>query len=512
VLTHIVNTDDISISLSGENVNVSLNTLEELTETQNTLIQDVQTQLTDVISYIDDLEGNTYDTASACDDIYFELQRLNTQTETLTTNSFYGTLSSKPLYTTIVDVVTAVIPSTISVDIAQTNNLDSFGRLRTSSPFTLFDSSHRYSDNGLWSTLTANGSAIFNPSQGLVDLVINGGPGSTVIRETTKTFSYQPGKSLLIMNSFVLNLSATGLRQKVGYMNSTDGIYLQLQDEQIAFVRQSSSLGTTTIIPRSSWIDKLDGNGPSGATLDITKAQILWMDLEWLGVGAVRIGFIIDGKFITCYQFNHANNISTTYINTACLPLRYEISNISAPSGTYTIKQVCSTVLSEGGYELRGMQQSIHTPITTPIDLTLAGTYYPLVTLRLKSTRKDAIAILSNLSFLGITNNANYHWQLVGRGVTTGGSGVWQSVSNNSSVEYKLDTTTLTGGIVLASGYTTGSNQGSIPVNIPKQNLFQFQIERDSLNNNFYEFTVIAASNIAGADALIALDWEEITR
>jgi hypothetical protein len=60
---------------------------------------------------------------------------------------------------------------------------DSFGRLRVSEPFTLFDSSHRYTDNGKWAT--SGSTATFNANEGLVDLTINTTSGSQVYRETT---------------------------------------------------------------------------------------------------------------------------------------------------------------------------------------------------------------------------------------------------------------------------------------------------------------------------------------
>ena len=71
------------------------------------------------------------------------------------------------------------------ITLANTPQLDSFGRLRTSSPFTLFDSSHRFADNGLWATSTATGgAAVFNTNQGLVDLNVTAASGSSVLRET----------------------------------------------------------------------------------------------------------------------------------------------------------------------------------------------------------------------------------------------------------------------------------------------------------------------------------------
>ena len=115
------------------------------------------------------------------------------------------------------------------------------------------------------------------------------------------------------------------------------------------------------------------------------------------------------------------------------------------------------------------------------------------------------------LSVLGISNGATYNWKLIGRAITTGGSGVWVD-ADTSSVQYKLDATSYNNGKVLTSGFIIGSNQGSTPINIPKEDLFKFQLERDVLNGNMYEITLVAASDTNGAEVFAAIDWEEITR
>jgi hypothetical protein len=412
-------------------------------------------------------------------------------------------------------IVATVAGSGIPVSFAHTTNFDAFGRLRTSNPLTLFDSSHRYQDNSLWNSLTAvGGSCVFNQNQGLVDLTVNSLSGSCVARETTKVFSYQAGKSMLVMNTFVMAPSANNLQQRVGYFGQNNGIYLQLDGSTLSFVERTGVNGGTaqTVVPMSAWNgDQLNGQGPSKQTLDITKAQIFWMDIEWLGVGTVRTGFVINGEFVLCHSFHHANLINSTYITTACLPLRYEITNLGATGGSHTLKQICSTVISEGGYELRGTQQAAGTLITAPKDLPTAGTLYPVVSIRLKSARPDAIVIVSALSVLGITNNVNYNWKLVAGGTTSGGSG-WTSAGANSSVEYRLDATSITGGRILANGFTQGSNQGSSSVDILRDALFRFQLERDSFGGTMHEMTLVVAAGTDGADVLGSLDWEEISR
>ena len=392
---------------------------------------------------------------------------------------------------------------------------DSFGRLRTSAPLTLFDSNHRYTDNQLWSTETVSGTAVFNGDQGLVDLNITTADGSKVIRETKKVFAYQPGKSLLVLNTFVMGTPQDGLRQRVGYFGDKNGFYLEQLGTDIAFVERSLVSGSVTNTPvvQSSWNgDKLDGTGASGLTLDLTKAQILWMDLEWLGVGSVRVGFVINGKFIVCHTFNHANIIGSTYITTASLPLRYEIENVSGITSSSTLKQICSTVISEGGYELRGLQQAVGTPILTPRLFAVAGTYYPIVSLRLKTTRLDAIAIVTAMSLLGTGNGKSYQWRLVAGATTTGGS--WTDAGPNSSVEYNLLGTAISGGRILASGYVNSSNQGSPTINILKEALFANQLERNGLTGVPYEVTIeVAVATTSGGESVYAsMDWEEVSR
>ena len=395
-------------------------------------------------------------------------------------------------------------------------SVDAFGRLRVSQPFTLFDSSHRYRDNQLWATSnTSTTTVVFSANEGLVNLNVDTTANAEIIRETTKVFSYQPGKSLLIFNTAVFAPAQTNLRQRVGYYGANNGMYLEQTDSTVNFVERSSVSGTMSEIrvPQSSWnVDKMDGLGPSGKILDMSKAQILWMDVEWLGLGTVRIGFVIDGEFVLCHRFNHANLVTTTYITTASLPLRYEIKNTGVTANSSTMKQICSSVISEGGYELSGLQQAVGTPVTAPVDLPTAGVYYPIVSLRLKTSpnRLDAIVILSALSLLGITNNAFYNWQVRASATTSGGT--WVSAGDNSAVEYNITATGITGGRILASGFAGATNQSAAPIDILKEALFKFQLERDGLAGTPYELTLCAASGSNGADIYASIDWEEISR
>jgi hypothetical protein len=395
-------------------------------------------------------------------------------------------------------------------------NVDAFGRLRTSSPMTLFDSSHRFTDNNLWvDSITGTASATFSANEGLVNLAVGSASGDSLVRETYKVFAYQPGKSLLVMSTFVLGTANANLRQRVGYFGADNGVYFERDGTTVYMVERSSVTGSlvNTRVAQSSWnIDKMDGTGPSGLILDATKAQIFFADIEWLGLGTVRTGFVINGAFIPVHSFHHANIVSTTYITTASLPLRYEMTNTAATGTSSTLKQICSTVISEGGYELRGAQLSIGTTITSPKSLTTAGTLYSVVSIRLKSTRLDGIVILTAVSLLGISNNANYKWEVIMRGTTSGGT--WTSAGTNSAVEYNITGTSFStgSGRVLASGYFQGSNQGSSTIDILKEALFATQLERNSFTSTPYELSLVCVSASNGDQVHASVDWEEISR
>jgi hypothetical protein len=356
---------------------------------------------------------------------------------------------------------------------------------------------------------------VFSANEGLVNLNVTSTGGSQVIRETSKVFAYQPGKSLLVFNTFVMAPAKNNLRQRVGYFGTDNGIYIQLNNNTLSFVERSIVTGivTESTVNQAAWnADTLDGNGPSGITLDITKAQIFFMDIEWLGEGTVRVGFVIDGNFIVCHRFNHANLIASTYITTASLPLRYEISNEGTTSSPSTLKQVCSTVISEGGYELRGAQQAIGTPILSPRTFAVAGTYYPIVGVKLTATKLDAIVILTAISILGLGNGKNYAWRVVQGANITGGA--WIPIGIDSAVEYNLTGTSAASGRILTQGYVNSSNQGSPSINILKEALFATQLERNTFAGTATELVVeVAVQTTSGGEGVyVSVDWEEISR
>lgn len=396
--------------------------------------------------------------------------------------------------------------------------VDAFGRSRVSQPLTLFDSSHRYKDNGLWSTSNSAGTTYtFNANAGLVDLNLPTTSDAEIIRETTKVFPYQPGKSLQILNTVVMEPPKANLRQRVGYFGNNNGIYLEANGTNIAFVERSFSNGSIveTRAEQADWnVDTLLGavpSSPSQKTLDMSKAQIIFHDIEWLGLGTVRCGFVIDGKLIHCHSFHHANYITSTYMTTASLPVRYEIKNTGTTANSSTMKQVCTSVMSEGGYELRGVQQGIGTPVGPGYACATANTMYPVVSIRLKSTALEAIVIPTAASLLGKGNGVDFKWSVVVGGTVTN-TEAWTSAGTDSAVEYTLTANAISGGRVAATGYFNSSTQSSPTIDILKEALFKFQLARNGLTGTPESFTLAVQTGTNSSNCYASLDWEEISR
>lgn len=384
---------------------------------------------------------------------------------------------------------------------------DAFNRLRISSPFTLFDSSFLYEDNGKFDTSTSSGgAAVFDDNASIMNMNVTTASGSQVIRQSYRTMAYQPGKSLLIMCSFVMNSGKSNLRQRVGYFDDNNGIYVEQNGTTVNMVIRSKSSGVVTedIIPQNLWnADKLDGTGYSGYTLDISKSQIFFCDVEWLGVGTVRTGFVINGNLVVCNIFNHANIINSTYMTTACLPVRYEITNLNTTSSSSTLKQVCSTVISEGGYEAFSRFYNYTLGLSSKT-LTTGNVIYPIISIRLRSDRPNAIVLPSELEVL-VTNNNTVQYLLL----------LNPTLSSPSFTNYtdnvQVDTTAsgLTGGTILKAGYIVSTTQSRGSETISDVNQFNIQLGR-FLNGTSDVVTLAARGSSNGATVLADLGWFEI--
>lgn len=358
----------------------------------------------------------------------------------------------------------------VEMQLADAASTDAFSRLRVSQPVGLFAHAHEYSIDSTFSwehALTGGGTATHLPNESAVRLRCATGATDQVVKQTRQYHRYQPGKSQLALMTFVAGAPAANVEKRIGYFDGQNGIFLKQDGDGLYIVRRSYTSGAMvdTEVAQADWSqDRFDGTGESGFVLDPTKSQILVIDLQWLGVGRVRVGFDIDGVVVWAHHFLNANNLATVYMTTANLPFRFEIKNTAAQAGNHDLIAICCSLSSEGGFELEhGFPFAVG-------GSTVAGTNV--------LTRRAVLSVRPKATFLGKTTRgrilpvafdifgqANPAYFEVVYNATFTGTPVWTSVDAESMVEYSLHTDVaagaFTGGIVTQAGYIPISGTGS---------------------------------------------------
>ena len=392
------------------------------------------------------------------------------------------------------------------------NQLDAFQRLRVSNPFTLFDSSTLYKDNGNFDTyINGGGSTGCSTGTSIVTLNVNTADADQVLRQSFRVFPYQPGKSLLVLSSFAMETPKTNLTQRVGYFNSQNGVYFECANTGYNMVLRSCPTGTTIIerrIPQNKWnVDRLNGEGKSGIILNGAKSQIFLADFEWLGVGNVRTGFVINGNITYCHVFYNANFINSTYMQTATLPISYQIFNTGITTSSSTLKQICSTVMSEGGYQARdssfyigpGLNLTLKTVATAP-------TITPIASIRLINGRTSAIVIPNEINILVNTTDVVSYYLILNPTLTSSNFSSYSTISN---VQTDTSATALTGGRIIKQGFLSSSSQVKDKINLNEPDIFNYQLGM-SINGTSDIITLAASSYSSTAEVFATLGWTEL--
>ncbi len=242
---------------------------------------------------------------------------------------------------------------------ADSPSIDAFGKWRISSPTTLFDSKQIVDSGSFYFDIKTTGGATvtWNSGSAQSTFKVTNTSGSRAIKQTKRIFVYQPGKSQQIICTGKFGTKVDGIKKSIGSFDDNDGYFFQTSGSSFGVVLRKTINGvkTDTFISQSTWnLDKMNGLGPSGNTLDITKAQIYTMDYEWLGVGRVRYGVVQKGVLIYVHEINNYNSLDTVYLRNPNLPIRYEMSTHKNTTTGSLMTQICSTVISEGGFDNTG--------------------------------------------------------------------------------------------------------------------------------------------------------------
>jgi len=401
---------------------------------------------------------------------------------------------------------------------------DAFGRMRVSEPFTLGDYKHLYGIDSNFTDYLINGGSVQHlPNQACARLSVTTSTGSRVVHQTKLYHHYMPGKSQLVKSTFNFWGVDTGIRKRTGYFDDNNGIFFEMTGTgELAFNIRTYVSGSvddvTNRVVQSSWNkDTCDGNGPSGFNLLKNKTHIFFTDFQWLGVGRVRCGFVHNGEFIVAHEYYNDNVKDTVYMSNPNLPIRCEIENTGGGGNSY-MDQICSTVVSEGGYVESGTDWAVISPSLRTLT---ANATLPVLAIRLKSSYKTyanrMIARLSHVAVFSSSENIKYQVVKLNNAAALTTASAWVLVDDDSGVEYNSGATAYSGGDVIDAGWAPASSQnvnkpfanvspGSPPSAAKKNFIVQNYGSTDS------EIYAVVATNLTASNTSVgvALQWREI--
>ncbi len=381
-------------------------------------------------------------------------------------------------------------------------------RLKTSPYETSFFNTFQFGkETDVWDESTVNGAtASHDLSRSGITMAVTSTAGSEVIRQTKHVMRYIPGRTSTVSFAVKLETPVVGVRRRFGLFDENNGAFFEDGGDGTYYcVLRSKTSGSVveTRVARANWNgDKLDGTGKSGITANPTAQHMINIEYEWYGAGQVKFSYIINGETHHIHTFNTANVLTTVWSATPFLPIRLELKNVTGVAGTHYLYQGSNSIISEGVPEKLGTSQNIITPLTGRT-MTLANTFYPIVSIRLKSTALQGIALPTSFQ-AATTDNANIFYKLIVNATLTGAS--WVDMADpNSFTQYDLSATGMTGGTDIDAGFVVSGASSTILINSKTAN----QIGRSSMGTVSDTLTLAVACGTANKSAIASMTWIE---
>lgn len=353
---------------------------------------------------------------------------------------------------------------------ADSPSIDAFGKWRVSQPTTLFDGKQIVDSGSFYFDIktTSGGTVTWNSGSAQSTMKVTSTSGSRAIKQTKRIFVYQPGKSQQIICTGKFDGRVDGIKKSIGSFDDDNGYFFQTSGSSFGIVLRKTINGvrTDTFVSQSTWnLDKMNGTGPSGNTLDVSKAQIYTMDYEWLGVGRIRYGVVQKGILIYVHEINNYNSLETVYLRNPNLPIRYEISTHKNTTTGSLMTQICSTVISEGGFDNTGKR----VVITSNNGATIGASEYDAVLfIRYNSaTSKCAQIIPEQLDLLIKPGNSSTfagRWELLVNPTVTNAV-TYNNVSGSVVTQVGVvsaGNVIIDPGTIIATGYFAGTSANSV--------------------------------------------------
>jgi hypothetical protein len=336
--------------------------------------------------------------------------------------------------------------------------------LKVAGLYTLADLTNKYElDTNVWDSLTTSGGTTTHvPTQSGLRCTVTGVSGSSASLCTNTYYKYQAGYTQLVTLSIIhADIGQTNQIREWGYFDDSNGLFFRLNGTALSIVERSSTSGVAvdTVISQSTWnVDKFDGTGTSGVTIDVSKGNLYEIEIQWFGVGTTR--YFCNG--ILLHEVAHANTLTVPFMTTAQLPIAMRIRN-SATSTTSNITLICARVAAQA--QLHDPQEWVWSAFTS--NDTLIGT-----------TEKPVISIRAKNMFNSITNRSwilprklsistegyKLSYKIYVNATLTGSS--YNSVASGSAAEYDVSATSFSGGDLIYRGFIDGAGHDNIDLSM----------------------------------------------
>jgi hypothetical protein len=387
------------------------------------------------------------------------------------------------------------------VSFDSTAQVSPLGILRTSSSRVLFNRSERYpleEDFYFSSTVVSGGTNTHDANKAVRVLSVTGTSGSKVVRQSRRYFRYIKGSPQTIITTGNLKGLVAGVNKTLGYFDEDNGIFFRLNGTtpQVGVRSKTSGSVVDTLINQSSWDDPLDGTGPSGITVDWTKQQFFYFDFAWLGIANIRFALYLEGRIVVFHTIQSSNIITTSWAQSAVLPLRAEIENISGTASTMEL--ACYVVQTEDGNAAQ--DGSFKTFSSAAITANAGTTEQVFFGLRINPLYKGNLDP-QDYAVIVPSGNSTVYFKIIHNPVLT--SPTWVDVPD--SITQRLSNQpTFTGGHIVDEGYSQVGASSITRTFKADVQLGRGLTEQDSL--------IVVARTLSGNSALLLQNtWREDT-
>ena len=208
------------------------------------------------------------------------------------------------------------------------NPTTAFGDMRVAELTPVAMLTFTYNINGdIVTTSTTNGGSVAQQDALAVVSSSTDVAGSGEMR-SRDLIHYRNGLGAMTRYTAIFTSGVANSQQTAGVGNAQDGFFFGFNGTSFGILHRKNN--SDTWIPQASWnVDPLDGNGPSGMTIDPTKLNVYEIVYKWLGGG--QIEFFCEntsgGAFIPLHRIEYSNQHTSPSIYNPSLPLSIAASN-----------------------------------------------------------------------------------------------------------------------------------------------------------------------------------------